>query len=84
MNKLLFTPGPLTTSNSIKSKMLIDYGSRDSSFKETISYIRNKLVKLACTNSQMDHLYTSILIPGSGTYTNEAVLNSCIPKNYKW
>ena len=81
MNKLLFTPGPLTTSKSIKSEMLFDYGSRDDSIKQTITYIRKKLVKLACIKSQKHDLYTSILIPGSGTYTNEAVLNSCIIKN---
>ncbi len=81
MNKLLFTPGPLTTSVSIKREMLFDYGSRDNSFKKSIIFIRNELVKLACINSKKQDLYTSILMPGSGTYSNEAVLNSCIQKN---
>ena len=54
MNKLLFTPGPLTTSKSVKLEMLLDYGSRDEAFKKNISYIRNTLVNLACINSQQN------------------------------
>lgn len=81
MNKLLFTPGPLNTSKDVKNEMLYDYGSRDESFKNNITYIRNTLVNIACNNSKTNSLYTTVLIPGSGTYANEAVLNSCIPKN---
>ena len=81
MDKLLFTPGPLTTTESVKKSMLIDLGPRDNEFKEKITYIRDNLTKLACHKSNKHDLYTTVLIPGSGTYTNEAVINSCIPKN---
>ncbi len=34
--KLLFTPGPLTTSRTVKEAMLRDLGSRDMAFIETV------------------------------------------------
>lgn len=73
--KLLFTPGPLTTSMSVKRAMLADYGSHDGAFINYIAQVRKKLLSLA-------HLigddYTSILMPGSGTYGVEAVLSSAV------
>jgi 2-aminoethylphosphonate-pyruvate transaminase len=45
MDKLLFTPGPLTTSESVKSAMLHDYGSRDEFFIRLIKEIRIGLLK---------------------------------------
>jgi len=32
----LFTPGPLTTSDGVKEMMMIDYGSREACFIDTI------------------------------------------------
>ena len=45
--KLLFTPGPLTTSEPVKQAMLRDLGSRDTAFIATIGKIRNGLLGLA-------------------------------------
>ena len=51
MKQLLFTPGPLTTTDDVKKSMLKDYGSRDGDFIKIIKTIRNKLVNLACIKS---------------------------------
>jgi 2-aminoethylphosphonate-pyruvate transaminase len=42
MNKLLLTPGPLTTSLSVKQAMLRDIGSRDAEFLEIVREIREQ------------------------------------------
>ncbi len=43
----LFTPGPLTTSLTVKQSMLHDLGSRDTVFVNIVAYIRGKLIELA-------------------------------------
>jgi 2-aminoethylphosphonate-pyruvate transaminase len=78
-DKALFTPGPLTTSQTVKLAMLRDLGSRDTEFIEIVKDVRRRLVEL-CANSEE---YTSILIPGSGTYGIEATLSSVIPPDGK-
>lgn len=78
-DKALFTPGPLTTSMTVKQAMLRDLGSRDTDFIEVVKEIRKRLVEL-CANLEE---YTAILIPGSGTYGIEATLTSVIPPDGK-
>ena len=80
MSSKLFTPGPLTTSNVVKNSMLCDYGSRDEDFLDIVKMIRNKLTSLACIKSNMNKEFTTVLMQGSGTFSVEATLNSCIPK----
>ncbi|OQB43073.1 MAG: 2-aminoethylphosphonate--pyruvate transaminase [Candidatus Hydrogenedentes bacterium ADurb.Bin179] len=46
-DKPLFTPGPLTTSRTVKQAMLKDLGSRDFAFIQVIQEIRNGLLMLA-------------------------------------
>ncbi|HVG81676.1 MAG TPA: hypothetical protein VNB28_05290, partial [Methylomirabilota bacterium] len=43
----LLTPGPLTTSRTVKEAMLHDWGSRDRRFIEINAEIRRRLVELA-------------------------------------
>eukprot|EP00735_Rhodelphis_limneticus_P008788 TRINITY_DN2273_c0_g1::TRINITY_DN2273_c0_g1_i1::g.6916::m.6916 TRINITY_DN2273_c0_g1::TRINITY_DN2273_c0_g1_i1::g.6916 ORF type:complete len:405 (+),score=160.95,sp/Q8D3M4/PHNW_VIBVU/48.04/4e-115,Aminotran_5/PF00266.14/2.7e-26,Aminotran_1_2/PF00155.16/0.00042 TRINITY_DN2273_c0_g1_i1:47-1216(+) len=76
-DKLLFTPGPLTTSMSVKRAMLHDYGSRDKTFITIAREIREKLLKIADVCSEQ---YTTIPIQGSGTYAVEAVISSSVPR----
>ena len=76
-NKLLFTPGPLTTSRAIKEAMLRDFGSRDTAFIETVRRIRRQLLKIAGV-SQEDG-YEAILMQGSGTFGLESVVSSTVP-----
>ena len=78
-DKALFTPGPLTTSLTVKQAMLRDLGSRDTEFIGIIKDIRQRLVWLG-TNSDE---YTTVLIQGSGTYGIEATLSSVIPPDGK-
>lgn len=77
-DKILFTPGPLTTSSDVKLAMLHDMGSRDEKFIQIVKSIREKLLSLACCPADQ---FSSILIPGSGTYGVESVLSSVIGQN---
>ena len=45
--KLLFTPGPLTTSTRVKQAMLRDAGSWHCEFNERIQWIRDQLLAIA-------------------------------------
>jgi 2-aminoethylphosphonate-pyruvate transaminase len=75
-DKLLFTPGPLTTAMSVKEAALIDLGSRDSAFISIVQQIRQKLLKLAHVESPE---YETVIIQGSGTFGIESVISSAIP-----
>ena len=74
--KLLFTPGPLTTSEPVKQAMLRDLGSRDTAFIATIGKIRNGLLGLAGLSQEQG--YECVLMQGSGTFGVEAVIGSAI------
>lgn len=76
-DKLLFTPGPLTTSFTVKSAMLHDFGSRDIVFINTVKSVRSNLLKLAGVSQEEG--YESVLMQGSGTFGIEAVISSVIP-----
>lgn len=81
-DKPLFTPGPLTTSQSVKQAMLRDLGSRDTEFIQVVQEIRNELLAIADV-SQQDG-YECVLMQGSGTFGIEAVMTCAIPKDGKW
>ena len=76
-DKLLFTPGPLTTSLSVKQAMLHDAGSWHFEFNALVKRIRDKLLALAGLSSSAG--YEAILVQGSGTFGVEAVIASAIP-----
>jgi 2-aminoethylphosphonate-pyruvate transaminase len=80
MDKLLFTPGPLTTSASVKEAMLHDYGSRDSFFLELIKEIRQGLLELANVSKEIG--YEAVIMQGSGSFGVESVISS-IPREGK-
>ena len=71
----LLTPGPLTTSRNVKLAMLADWGSRDVEFRQIISDIRQRLLKLA----NCDAGYECVIMQGSGTFAIEAALGSFCP-----
>jgi 2-aminoethylphosphonate-pyruvate transaminase len=79
-DKLLFTPGPLTTSTSVKEAMLRDLGSRDAAFIEIVRDIRRRLLQLGGVD---DGTYEAVLMQGSGTFAIESVISSVIPRNGK-
>jgi 2-aminoethylphosphonate-pyruvate transaminase len=74
---LLFTPGPLTTSASVKAAMQHDVGSRSSEFIDLVAQIRAQLLKIAGVSQESG--YEAVLMQGSGTFAIEAVLSSVIP-----
>ena len=74
--KLLFTPGPLTTAMIVKEAALIDLGSRDSTFISIVQHIRQKLLELTHVESPE---YEAVIIQGSGTFGIESVISSAIP-----
>lgn len=80
-DKLLFTPGPLTTSLTVKQAMLRDMGSRDPQFIEIVRGIREELLRLGGVSR--DAGYEAILIQGSGTFGVESVISSAVPKDGK-
>src|SRR5215470_16806015 len=75
--KRLFTPGPLTTSNTVKEAMLIDVGSRDDEFIAVVREIRRQLLEIGGV-SQAEG-YETVLLQGSGTFGIESVLSSAVP-----
>jgi len=75
----LLTPGPLTTSLTVKQAMLHDWGSRDAKFIEINRRVREKLVAMAGGTG------THVCVPmqGSGTFAVEAMLGSFVPADGK-
>ncbi|NIF38577.1 2-aminoethylphosphonate--pyruvate transaminase [Enterobacter sp. Tr-810] len=79
-NYLLLTPGPLTTSRSVKEAMLFDSCTWDDDYNlGVVEKIRQQLTALA-TRAEG---YTSVLLQGSGSYAVEAVLGSAIGADNK-
>ena len=76
MQKLLFTPGPLTTSKTVKEAMLEDMGSRDNAFLLAVKDIRNGLLELAHVSK--DGGYECVIVQGSGTFGVESVIGSVV------
>ncbi len=80
-DKLLFTPGPLTTSLSVKQAMLHDAGSWDSEFNALVVGLRERLLTLAGLSHEAG--WEAVLLQGSGTFGVEAVFQTCVPPEGK-
>jgi 2-aminoethylphosphonate-pyruvate transaminase len=78
---LLFTPGPLTTSRTVKQAMLRDVGTWDKDFAAIVASVRESLLQVAGVSKQQG--YETILMQGSGSYGVEAVVASTIPPDGK-
>lgn len=76
-DKLLFTPGPLTTSLSVKQAMLHDAGSWHFEFNARVAWIREELLRIAGVSRAAG--WEVIPLQGSGTFGVEAALVSCVP-----
>ena len=79
-DRILFTPGPLTTSRTVKQAMLRDLGSRDREFIALLRDVRRRLVSLGEATQEQ---YTAIPVQGSGTFALEAVVSSVVPPGGK-
>ncbi|WP_410211080.1 2-aminoethylphosphonate--pyruvate transaminase [Aquirhabdus sp.] len=73
---LLLTPGPLSTSATVKAAMLRDWCTWDAEYNNLIQDIRTRLVALATANTTD---YTAVLMQGSGSFSVESVLGSVVP-----
>jgi 2-aminoethylphosphonate-pyruvate transaminase len=80
-DKLLFTPGPLTTSLSVKAAMLHDAGSWHFEFNAVVASVRERLLELAGVSRAAG--WEVILLQGSGTFGVEAVFQTCVPPEGK-
>jgi 2-aminoethylphosphonate-pyruvate transaminase len=74
---LLLTPGPLTTSKSVKSAMVHDWGSRDAEFIRINKQVLDDLPKII--NAADSHV--AVPMQGSGTFAVEAMLTTFVPRN---
>ena len=75
----LLTPGPLTTSPTVKQAMLHDYGSRDSYFIDLNQRVLSRLV--AMVNGEDSHV--AVPLQGSGTFVVEAMIGNFVPADGK-
>jgi 2-aminoethylphosphonate-pyruvate transaminase len=72
---LLLTPGPLTTSRSVKEVMLHDWGSRDATFEQINREVMERLPGIV--NAAATHV--TVPMQGSGTFAVEAMLTTFVP-----
>ena len=76
---LLLTPGPLTTSASVKQAMVHDWGSRDAGFIAINKMVLEKIVELAGAEGT----HVTVPVQGSGTFAVEAMITTFVPKSGK-
>lgn len=73
---LLLTPGPLTTSIRVKRAMMADWCTWDKDYNEgVVQEIRAELLNIAQVDAAN---YNVVLLQGSGTYSVEAAISSCV------
>ena len=71
----LLTPGPLTTTDTVKQQMLFDHCTWDDDYKKITQEIRKSLLELAHVPEEE---YTAVLMQGSGSFGVESVLTSVV------
>ncbi len=80
VNYKLLTPGPLTTTETVKKVMLDDHCTWDDDYKQITQKIRKELLSLAMVSEEE---YTAVLMQGSGTFGVESALSSAVGKDGK-
>jgi len=74
---LLLTPGPLTTSKTVKQAMVHDWGSRDATFIALNAEVMESLPKII----HGEGAYVTVPMQGSGTFAVEAMLTTFVPRD---
>ncbi|MCG3189401.1 MAG: 2-aminoethylphosphonate--pyruvate transaminase [Burkholderiaceae bacterium] len=76
-DRILLTPGPLTTTLRTKLAMLKDWGSWDADFNAVTAGLRERLLDIVHGRD------THVLVPlqGSGTFSVEAAVATLVPGN---
>ncbi len=80
INYKLLTPGPLTTSETVKKEMMVDHCTWDNDYKQITQKIRRELLDLAHVSPED---YTAVLMQGSGTFGVESAITSSVGKDGK-
>ena len=76
-DKILLTPGPLTTTLRTKLAMLRDWGSWDSDFNQVTARVRASLLKII--HAEDSHVV--VPLQGSGTFSVEAAVATVVPRD---
>jgi 2-aminoethylphosphonate-pyruvate transaminase len=76
----LLTPGPLTTTSTVKEEMLFDRCTWDNDYKVITQKIRSQLLEFAGAKKEE---YTVVLMQGSGTFAVESVMTTAITNDDK-
>jgi len=76
-DRILLTPGPLTTTLRTKLAMLKDWGSWDADFIAVTASVRRSL--LAIIHGQDSHVV--VPLQGSGTFSVEAAVATLVPRD---
>ena len=76
----LLTPGPLTTTKTVKESMLYDWCTWEIEYKDLVQKLRERLLSILEINSE---IYTVALMQGSGTFSVESTLMSSLSKKDK-
>ena len=76
-DRILLTPGPLTTTLRTKLAMLKDWGSWDADFNAVTAELRSQL--LAVVHGHDTHVV--VPLQGSGTFSVEASVATVVPKS---
>lgn len=75
--QLLFCPGPVNLAKNVKESAIShEIGHREEEFSTLLSSLNSKLLQLF--NLKKPHKYYPIIITGSGTAANEAILSSVV------
>jgi len=76
-DKILLTPGPLTTTLRTKLAMLKDWGSWDADFNAVTASVRASLLNII--HGQGSHVV--VPLQGSGTFSVEAAVATLVPRD---
>ena len=76
-DRILLTPGPLTTTLRTKLAMLKDWGSWDADFNAVTASVRSRLLDIV--HGQDSHVV--VPLQGSGTFSVEAAVATVVPRD---
>ncbi|MFY9512662.1 MAG: 2-aminoethylphosphonate--pyruvate transaminase [Rubrivivax sp.] len=76
-DRILLTPGPLTTTLRTKLAMLKDWGSWDADFNAVTASLRSRLLDIVGGHGS----HVVVPLQGSGTFSVEAAVATVVPRN---
>jgi 2-aminoethylphosphonate-pyruvate transaminase len=77
---LLLTPGPLTTSRTVRQAMMQDWCTWDDDYNGLVEELRRRLVGLATPDREA---FTAVPMQGSGTFSVESTVGTLLPEGGK-